>query len=335
MPLKIDPVLFDRFEEALRTSGWEYHALTPPREHPARYQLVHEHSQMIVRVYIWNTTPGGTNRPLDEWRIQPTNIGNQFQHEPNGATVILGWWDLGGVFTGYDYRFHTAPIGGSSSIQVRRHALDAAADNGMAVFNRGNGELAILFRPEFMGTYLSQMLALHEAGVAPAEVALIEQIVQAPEAVLDAQITATAASPRQYAMSVVRQAVRDAKFSRGVLAAYAYQCAFCGMQLGLLEAAHILPVAHPGSTDVVSNGIAACVLHHKAYDRGLITFRSNLQVEVNGPMVAWLEATGRSGGWEDFRNNLRSMIYIPYAAEHRPGDAFIREGNRVRGWPDA
>jgi len=260
---------------------------------------------MTGKLYIWNTTPGGQNRPPDEWRIQPTNVGQQFQPEPGGPTIILGWWQQGGVFTGYDYSFHKGPIGSSSSFQVRRPALDAAAADGMAVFSRGNGELAVLFRPEFLGAYINQLPELHEAGVAPAEVTLLEQIAQDPEAVTDEQIDAAAAVPRQHAMSVVRRAIRDARFRSRVLDAYGHRCAFCGVQLDLLEAAHILPVEHPDSTDAVSNGFAACPLHHRAYDRGLITFRNNRQVEINAAKVATLEAAGLGGGLDKFRDGLR------------------------------
>jgi putative restriction endonuclease len=334
MPFKRSTQLFDQFEAALRASGWGCFPLTPPRVHPARYHLTHDALDFSATVYIWTTTPGGKNRPADEWRIQPTNVvGQQFQPEPApGRTVILGWWKPAGIFTGYDYAFHTAPFGESSSFQVRRHALDAAAADGMAVFSRGNGELAVLFRPELMGAYLSQMLALHASGVAPAEVALIEQIASDPQAVPNEQIGTDVAQPRQHAMAVIKRAIRDARFRNRVLAAYGHRCAFCGVQLHLLEGAHILPVEHPGSTDAVTNGFAACPLHHRAYDRGLIMFDIAYDVKVSAIKVAALEAADRIGGLDAFRNGLLPSILVPANPEDRPAPAYIQAGNAFRDW---
>ena len=40
----------------------------------------------------------------------------------------------------------------------------------------------------------------------------------------------------------------------------------CGLDLDLVVAAHILPVAAPGSMDIVPNGIALCENHHRLFD---------------------------------------------------------------------
>ena len=66
---------------------------------------------------------------------------------------------------------------------------------------------------------------------------------------------------------------RDPKFRHNVLMAYGWQCCVCGYDLRLgnqiagLEAAHIK--WHTlGGPDEVTNGLALCVLHHKAFDLG-------------------------------------------------------------------
>ncbi|EHJ9984788.1 phosphorothioated DNA-binding restriction endonuclease [Vibrio alginolyticus] len=79
---------------------------------------------------------------------------------------------------------------------------------------------------------------------------------------------------------------RDPNFRTNVLRAYNYRCAVCGFDLALdtipvgIEAAHIKWKQFFGPCEV-SNGIALCSIHHKALDRGVITFNSDLKVQVS------------------------------------------------------
>ncbi|CCN68910.1 phosphorothioated DNA-binding restriction endonuclease [Vibrio nigripulchritudo] len=79
---------------------------------------------------------------------------------------------------------------------------------------------------------------------------------------------------------------RDPNFRKNVLRAYNYRCAVCGFDLALdtvpigIEAAHIKWKQYSGPCEV-SNGIALCSIHHKALDRGVITFNSELKVQVS------------------------------------------------------
>ena len=62
--------------------------------------------------------------------------------------------------------------------------------------------------------------------------------------------------------------VRSAKFSNDVIAAYNNRCAMCGLNLGLVSGAHILPVAATESLafDAIWNGVCLCDNHHRAFD---------------------------------------------------------------------
>ena len=46
----------------------------------------------------------------------------------------------------------------------------------------------------------------------------------------------------------------------------------CGIQLGLIDAAHIIPHSNEKGTDDLDNGISLCPLHHRAYDRAFDLF---------------------------------------------------------------
>ncbi|MBB1465933.1 HNH endonuclease [Vibrio sp. SG41-7] len=79
---------------------------------------------------------------------------------------------------------------------------------------------------------------------------------------------------------------RDPNFRKNVLRAYNYRCAVCGFDLALdtvpvgIEAAHIKWKQYSGPCEV-SNGVALCSIHHKALDKGVITFSSELKVQVS------------------------------------------------------
>ena len=57
-------------EDALRRGGWNLLHLSDVATHPARYRIYRGGRGLRMRVYIWNLTRGGANRPDDEWRIQ-------------------------------------------------------------------------------------------------------------------------------------------------------------------------------------------------------------------------------------------------------------------------
>jgi putative restriction endonuclease len=61
-------------------------------------------------------------------------------------------------------------------------------------------------------------------------------------------------------------------FRRSVLASYEYKCSFCGLDVrALLNASHIIPWS--SSVELRAdprNGICLCVLHDRAFDRGLM-----------------------------------------------------------------
>ena len=275
--------LLGMVERALLDNGWSYLCLSPSAEHPARYSVFRGEQSFVVWAHIWNLTPGGTNRPLDEWRIQATGV-ERFQAEANGKTLILGWENERAVFVGFDWRKHLDPIGSSPSIQLRERALDDAVVHGFAIHNKGNGELAVTFRPDFLATYIVNMEPLHDCGEVESEIELLHTVGQQAVEVDDAQVGEVVAEPRRYAILATRRALREISFRSRVLTAYGHSCAMCGVQLGLLDAAHILPVAHAESTDGTDNGVALCALHHRALDGKLVTFDARFRIRVKRPI---------------------------------------------------
>ena len=323
------PQLLAAVERAVLDSGWSCLCLSA--EHPGRYSVFRGEQRFAVRVYIWNLTPGGRNRPVDEWRIQATGV-DRFRPEANGKTLILGWEDERGVFAGFDVRKHREPIGHSPSLQLRELALDDAARNGFAIHNKGNRELAVAFRPDFLTTYIANVEPLHECGEVENEIDLLRQVGERAEEMAETEVREVVAEPRRHAVVAARRALREIGFRNRVLVAYGHGCAMCGVQLRLLDAAHILPAVHPDSTDGTDNGVALCALHHRAFDRTLVTFDAKFRTHVHDVMIERLAAENQDGGLAAFRRALRPILALPPDRRDRPGRLFVNKANDLRGW---
>ena len=125
---------------------------------------------------------------------------------------------------------------------------------------------------------------------------------------------------------------RDSGFRNRILTAYKQKCAMCGIQLRLIEAAHIVPVSYDTSTDETQNGMSLCSLHHKAYDNGLITIKPDYTIIENDKIISDFKQHDLIGGLETFRENLRNIIHLPPDERDRPDKDYIRLGNKIRGW---
>jgi putative restriction endonuclease len=322
--------LFTIIERSIRDAGWNYIRLSKKGGHPFVLSLFKENEARLFRIYIWNLTHGGgASRPKNEFRIQITGI-SQFQQYAGEKTIILGWWASGQVFAGFDYNKHSAPLGSSPSIQIREATLDNAATNGIAAGNKGNGELAISFKPEMFIPYILNIDTLHSSGETQSAYEILQKTIQ--DEFDEASLYAGLSESRRYGLVNTKRAIRDVRFRDRVLTAYKQRCSVCGLQLNLIDAAHVLPVAHPKSTDETCSGIALCALHHKAYDAALLTFDVNYKVVINQNRLNDLKKVGLDGGLGLFREITRPVLALPPDVRDRPAPAFIKLANQLRGW---
>jgi putative restriction endonuclease len=323
--------LLDKIVQAVNDCDWNVLYISDIFNHPFVLKIYNESESYLVRIYIWNLTHGGgAKRPKDEYRIQITGT-DQFVKNSDELTLILGWWPDIGVFAGFDFNKHTGKLGFSPSIQIREESLRKAHINGISPCDKGNKEIAIAFRPDFLIDYLRNLEGLHQFGESQKDLEILESVadnkIELNEAVLE-QVT----QPRQVIVKSIHKKLRDNSFKARVLTAYGHKCAFSGMQLRLVEAAHIIPVSHASSTDETCNGIALSALYHRAFDKSLVTFNENYQLLVNQNEVAKLKAMNLDAGLEQFVENLRPIIHVPPAVNDRPNVHLIKEANLLRGW---
>ncbi|GAB4327688.1 MAG: hypothetical protein OHK0047_13660 [Leptolyngbyaceae cyanobacterium] len=311
--------------------GWNVLYLENPVTHPFRLQLYRNDEDYRIRVYIWNLTHGGGSaRPRSEYRIQITGLStNYFEPEIGGKTLILGWWDEVGVFAGFDYNKHSGILGSSPSIQIREQYLRNAHINGFSACDKGNEEIAIAFKPSFFIEYVRDLEPLHGFGESQYDLSVLETVAENPYAVNDEEIESTSWT-RQTVIQTVKKRLRDSSFQDRVLTAYNYRCAMCGIQLDLVQAAHIVPVSHEDGTDQTSNGMALCALHHYAYDRGLVFVDEDYSIELNQGKLNKLRAISRDDGLGEFTEALRALILLPPATSDRPHRDYLSIANSLR-----
>jgi len=187
--------------------------------------------------------------------------------------------------------------------------------------------VAVAFRGEHLLAYAFNAEGIHQEG------ASVEHLLRRATNLDPIQDREIAPLPpdRQKVVQLVQRLVRDARFRDNVLGAYSYRCAVSGMQLNLLDAAHILPVGADGSSDEIVNGLALSPTYHRAFDRGLIYLDEAYRMRLNPRRLAELQEQNRHGGLEDFRNRVEKEIILPADNRHRPDRGMIRRANQFRG----
>ena len=318
--------LLEKLLSAIDNSGWQ--ALILNSNKPFRLRIFHgDDNGTNVRIYIWNCTHGGGSaRAKDEYRVQLTGV------TPNTVagetTLLLGWHSGYDVFVGFDIQKHDGQASLSPSIQVKEETLQNAHTRAFAIHCRKNEEIAVAFRPEFIVEYILNAKSLHLTGKASADMALLNTL----DTLTEAQIAEIKNQKRQIILTKIARKYRDTDFRRRVLGAYQHRCAVCNIQLELIDAAHIIPVAATISTDETKNGIALCSLHHSAFDRNLLSFNEHYKIEVSNTEVARLEAANLVGGLAEFKQQLRSAIILPNDRRDYPPAEYINEARKIRHW---
>ena len=132
--------------------------------------------------------------------------------------------------------------------------------------------------------------------------------------------------PAERRRMIIFRRPRRLRFRREVLQAYDERCAICEFDLRMndellgLEAAHIQWHSHNGPDDV-SNGLALCLLHHRALDRGAVGLearRDGFRVLVSN-QVRWKSAA--ASRLVDFSGKF---INPPRDRRHAPHRARVR-----------
>jgi putative restriction endonuclease len=205
--------------------------------------------------------------------------------------------------------------------------LREAEKNGLTFYRKSNEEIAIGIRSDMLIAYAMNAPLLHRYGRDANIRKLFDQaVVERPISQKEVEDLPV---ERQRVLAEVSRLSRDARFKQRVLFAYGNRCAVTRMQLRLVDAAHILPVGAPGSSDSVTNGLSLSPTYHRAYDAGLIYLDEKCRMQLNPARLQVLRALNLALGIESFREPL-GEIFLPPDPKQRPSPDLIRKANEFR-----
>lgn len=329
MPSLQPKQLVDSITDAFAESGAAASLISDIHEHPRRFYITSGQISFPLWVYIWTLTHGGGQaRPKDEYRIQLTGVTPPLHINPDGPTVLIGYEPNLICFAGFDLAKHQTFSRKSPSIQININSLRTALRDGFAFTRKGNDEIAVAFRPDHILSYAMNAESLHKYG---ADAVTSELLAKASRfAQIREEELSALSKERQRMVATVSRLSRDNDFRRKVIVAYDRKCAVTGLQLKLIDAAHILPVGAEGSIDDVSNGICLSPTYHRAYDQGLIYLTEQMEMKINSAKERELIKLRLHGGLEIFKSSLDHQILLPADRRQWPSVDFIKRANTFR-----
>lgn len=281
-------------------------------------------------VLIKNVHESGANRlNEDECRIQISKSSNfNIALSSKNDVVVLGYFADQKVFTAWNpyqlrSRFNERD---TVSVYSRFSVQERAVSAGIAVYVDTNGQHVISFKPEYLGLYLENVKTIHRLNESD-----LCKLIARSDALDNKDENGEVSLEGQRLTITHTRYVRDPLFRKKVYSAYRYGCAMCGIQLQLIEAAHIVPHAHKKGTDDIGNGICLCALHHTAYDQSLIYFDQNLNIKINDKKMQYLVKIGMDSGLHTLAGMHFEKIRVPDNHIHRPNLANIKLANDIRG----
>ena len=241
------------------------------------------------------------------------------------------------MIAAFDARQHKN-FGSSPSIQVHEPTLLKAEVDGLASETKelagGHAEIVFAFRPENLGQFIETLDPVYHSTASPlptAEAIKVNKL-DFGKPSLDANDLSGVAANRKKALTTAARWVRDQNFRRNVMHVYGYRCAICGLQAKLVHGSHIVPVAS-GGTDETVNGLCLCVLHHEAYDRGLLAIDAAGRILRNTAMTTALTQASLSDGLAAFFAAARvgQTIYLPSEAKYAPRPTLLQKNLAMKG----
>lgn len=282
---------------------------------PALGELLVEDEWRPVALYLGLVGLSQRGRDDVERRFQNPGSNRPILEAPGRDLLLLGLWDAD-PWVDVDRPllmsadpFHRLGLNTRYSVFARLTMLRAGLESGWAEDESSTGELVRSFSPPL----LPLSYAADRLGGAPPTLAVTAAIEGSGLLHTYGEQTFEAA---ERVRQVGTRLVRDSRFSRRVVAAYGGLCAMCGLDIGLVQGAHIYPVSAPGSYDEPWNGLALCGNHHLAFDRHVLGVRSDTFEIAFHPMI--LDQVSASPAVASLVAGTFERLEEPGAIEARP-----------------
>ena len=336
--MKLDNKLMYHFvRDALRTYSDDFVIID--YNNPVQIEL-NGHKYSIHVSYVHDS---GNARPNeDERRIQISRnrINNQKHHLENSfRTAFLGFFEDGKVFVAWDPR-HVYSLKAETvvSVYARQSQAEAALNNYSAVHEFTSGYLhetifTIALQSQELGFYLENIESFHRLSSAKN----IDQMMGKYMQTLSESYTDKSGEfnfgedEKREKFAFARTSYpRDPIFRYQVMNAYGHACCVCGRQLGLVQAAHIIPHSIRESPNKVNNGLALCVEHHNLYDDGLLLPGPDKKLIFNSARANYLIATKQDKGLEEIAELHNCKYSVPEDPNLQPLDEYLDKGLKFR-----
>ena len=242
--------------------------------------------------------------------------------------IVLGYFADEKVFTAWNPYLMRDRFNQKQTISLysRFSVQKQAAVSKIAAYRDSNGQSVLSFLPDYLGLYLENLSNIHLLDDVEL-LALVNQSDTLNTQNLDGEVD----FPEGHLTITHTRYKRDPRFKTIVYDAYDNRCAMCGIQLELIEAAHIVPHSHEKGTDEIGNGISLCALHHTAYDRSLIFFDEQFNILINDSKMEYLQKVGLDSGFRKFQTLAFDKVQLPTNHTLRPNIENIKLANQARG----
>lgn len=281
-------------------------------------------------VLIKNVHESGENRDNpDECRIQVAKSRNFNEAlSSNKDVIVLGYFADEKVFTAWNPHMMRDRFNQKSTVSLysRFSVQKMVAEKKIATYRDANKQSIISFSPTYLGLYLENLESIHL--ISDIE---LQKLVNKSD-LLDFENSDGQYDTAEHTFEITHtRPKRDSQFAIKVNDAYDNRCAMCGIQLGLTEAAHIVPFAHEKSSEDIDNGISLCTLHHRAYDRALIYFDKDFDIHINEIKMKYYEKSGFDSGARKFETLAFDKLIVPKNHALKPNLHNIEMANQIRG----
>jgi len=322
----------DAILSAINVSGGEGAYLSDRLDRqPHEFGFGYQGNDYNLQAHVWTVTEADREDD-EEYRIQRT-ADPPLERNPNGLSLLLGYFAERGMLAGFDYEQEREYGGNSPSSYIRLWNFDNAEQDGLSFYQGNSGKISVAIRPDHFLYYALNAADIHRQGAHIAEelgeVASGGSAEDLNVSSEDRTIGQTQIQERSRILRELEQYTRDAHFRERVCQAYGYRCAITGKQLSLIDAAHILPVS-AGGPDEVRNGICLSPTMHRAFDNALIFLDTDCILRLNEKKFEALEAQNRGRGMDQITPYLGEKILLPDREQNQPHPDYIREANERR-----
>lgn len=278
----------------------------------------------------------------DEYRIQidRAEFNRLRQRQAAGHNVrFIGVFEGGEVFVGWEEEYgFSLNAQQRVSLYCRLSQLGAVEANGSAIYDfrsvtLGRRTRAIALPVRTLGFYIENSHHFHHL----VSDAAVQQVIREHPVIQD-DAGLGAHGQFQIDDNGIRERftfertafLRDPRFKKAVLGAYARTCCICNRQLGLVQAAHIVPHSEPDSPNAVENGLALCIEHHRLYDDALLLPGPGQRLIFNQQRATYLRDTGQDRGLDGIAAFNDREYAVPADVQFRPREEYLARGLAIR-----